>query len=384
MKRFVFLFLFSVVFAADKTICLNMIVKDEASIITRCLESVKPYIDYWVIVDTGSTDGTQDVIREFMKDIPGELHESEWVNFGYNRNEAMQWAKGKGDYLLFIDADEVLSGKMDKEALHDDVYLGVTVLQRNPVISFKRALLINNELDWSWKGVIHETLQCEGSPSYDTLWGMELSAEAKDGNRAKDPKKYMKDAKALEVALENDPNNSETVYYLAQSYYMAKEYELALKNFLKRAQMDGWDQQTFWSKYYSGHIQELLGMSKEAIVNSYCDAYQFRPTRAEPLMKLANMFYNQGNYIIGFLLAKEGLKIPKPDDIVYVEEWVYDYGLAAVFANCAQKLGKHDLALTHFEKVAGAKTTPEFMRQEAGKIAAYLKESLSSLHEEPH
>lgn len=91
-----------------KTICLNMIVKDEEPVITRCLGSVKPIIDYWVIVDTGSSDKTKEVIREFMKDIPGELHERPWKNFEHNRNEALELAKGKADYLLIMDADDHL------------------------------------------------------------------------------------------------------------------------------------------------------------------------------------------------------------------------------------------------------------------------------------
>ncbi len=61
--------------AQGQTVCLSMIVKNEATVIRRCMESVRPIIDYWIIVDTGSTDGTQDVIREHLKDLPGELGE---------------------------------------------------------------------------------------------------------------------------------------------------------------------------------------------------------------------------------------------------------------------------------------------------------------------
>ena len=45
-----------------KTVCLNMIVRNESSVIQRCLDSVKGFIDYWVIVDTGSIDGTQKIV----------------------------------------------------------------------------------------------------------------------------------------------------------------------------------------------------------------------------------------------------------------------------------------------------------------------------------
>ena len=68
------------------SICLNMIVKNEAPVIKRCLATVKPWITSWVISDTGSDDGTQDIIKEYMKDMPGKLIERPWVDFAHNRN----------------------------------------------------------------------------------------------------------------------------------------------------------------------------------------------------------------------------------------------------------------------------------------------------------
>src|SRR5262245_25158942 len=93
------------------TVCLNMIVKNEAPVIRRCLGSVLPLIDSWVIVDTGSTDGTQDIIREYLRQLPGELHERPWKHFAHNRSEALALARDRADpadYIMVIDADEVL------------------------------------------------------------------------------------------------------------------------------------------------------------------------------------------------------------------------------------------------------------------------------------
>ena len=81
------------------TICLNMIVKNESTVIKRCLDSVKAIIDYWVICDTGSTDNTREIVEECLKDIPGELHERPWVSFSHNRNECLRLSRGKADYL---------------------------------------------------------------------------------------------------------------------------------------------------------------------------------------------------------------------------------------------------------------------------------------------
>ena len=109
MFRIFFLLICSFVsLCAKETVCLNMIVKNEKDVIRRCLDSVIPVIDYWVIVDTGSEDGTQKIILDHLKNIPGELHERPWKNFEYNRNEALDLARECADYILFMDADDTL------------------------------------------------------------------------------------------------------------------------------------------------------------------------------------------------------------------------------------------------------------------------------------
>jgi glycosyltransferase involved in cell wall biosynthesis len=79
--------------ASNKTICLNMIVKNEAHIITETFDNILKYIPltYWVISDTGSTDGTQEVIKDYFKskNIGGELFQDEWRDFGHNRTLAL-------------------------------------------------------------------------------------------------------------------------------------------------------------------------------------------------------------------------------------------------------------------------------------------------------
>src|SRR3972149_7454520 len=123
----VFLF-FYLSLSAKPTLCLNNPVVNEAKVIERCLKSGRPLIASWVIVDTGSTDGTQKIIADFLEGIPGELHERPWVNFEHNRNEALRFAKTRGDYILFIDADEQLiySNEFVKPVLDRDFYYIVT------------------------------------------------------------------------------------------------------------------------------------------------------------------------------------------------------------------------------------------------------------------
>src|ERR1700679_676281 len=91
-------------------LCLNMIVKNEMANLERCLVAAAPYIDAWVIADTGSSDGTQDFIRAFFaaRGLPGELHNLPFVNFEQARNGALDAAYASPlafDYLLLTDAD---------------------------------------------------------------------------------------------------------------------------------------------------------------------------------------------------------------------------------------------------------------------------------------
>ncbi len=109
-------------------ICLNMIVKNEVKVLDRLFRSVQDYIDYYVIVDTGSSDGTQDFIRNWMNaaGIAGEIHERAWVNFGHNRQQALELAvaAARGDWLLFIDADEELV--VADTRFHEKMEVGVS------------------------------------------------------------------------------------------------------------------------------------------------------------------------------------------------------------------------------------------------------------------
>jgi glycosyltransferase involved in cell wall biosynthesis len=316
-----------------QTICLNMIVKNENEVICRCLESVKGLIDYWVIVDTGSTDQTQRIIQEYMQDIPGELHQKPWVDFAFNRNEALQLAKGKADYVLIIDADEVLQfdKNFQKPLLTKDFYYIQTNYSN---LVYNRTQLINNKLDWKWAGVVHEAIDCKQACTHDTLLNV-INFVRTDGARSKDSQKYQKDAQLFEKALLEDPTNQRSVFYLAQSYRDAEMHEKAIKIYQRRISMGGWDQEIFWSLLQIGVIQERMKMPVETIINSYQQAYAYRPSRIEPLYQLAHLYRRSENYAAGYQAASQGLALPFITDILFVEKWIYDYGLLLEFSICA-------------------------------------------------
>src|SRR5580658_5577257 len=139
--------------APGQTVCLNMIVKNEKPVIGRCIDSVRPIIDYWVIVDTGSIDGTQDIIRQQLSDLPGELHERPWRDFAFNRSEALTLARPHADYSLIIDADDALEipPGFELPELDADSYM---IDIRDTSIRYQRTQLVRNTLPWRYEGVL--------------------------------------------------------------------------------------------------------------------------------------------------------------------------------------------------------------------------------------
>src|SRR3984957_8887648 len=131
-----------------KTLCLNMIVKNEMANLERCLTSVVDHITCWVIGDTGSTDGTQDFIRTFFaaRNIPGELHSFPFHNFEQARNAVLDCAYASPlayGYLLFADADMELVVE-DRDFRTRLTAPSYTVLQRAGITYWNTRLVQRN------------------------------------------------------------------------------------------------------------------------------------------------------------------------------------------------------------------------------------------------
>ncbi len=103
-------------------VCLVMILKNEAHTILSTLQSIKPHVDCWYVMDTGSTDGTQKVVKDYMVGVPGELFESPFVDYGNSRNKVMFYAREAANpvFTLTLSADEtVLGGDVMRRFLKD-------------------------------------------------------------------------------------------------------------------------------------------------------------------------------------------------------------------------------------------------------------------------
>jgi glycosyltransferase involved in cell wall biosynthesis len=351
---------------ARPAICLNMIVLNEAHIVAEVLDTVAPHIAYWVIVDTGSDDGTQNLIRRHMAtlDIPGELYERQWRDFGHNRSEALRLARGHGDYIWVIDADDLLVGTPDFGRLGADVYQ----LRYGGDFTYWRRQLFRDGLGWRYKGVVHEYADCAGRFAEARVQGDYYIDSRRLGARSRDPQKYARDADLLLAEVQRNPDDGRSVFYLAQSYYDLGDFANARDWYGRRAEMGGWDEEVYLALFRMGQAMSQLDAHWPDVQHTYLRAFEFRPTRAEPLHAIAHRYRSDKRYRLGYLFAERAAQIPLPEqDTLFVGGDVYAWRALDEQAVCASWIGKQSEAFTLCRGLLARSDIPEDDRR---RIAA--------------
>ena len=332
-----------------------MIVKNEAHIILETLQNLVNSItfDYWVISDTGSTDGTENLILNFFSEvgIPGELHKDEWQNFAYNRNLALNYARGKGDYILIFDADDFVEGslKISTDLEADAYYLNFS--DESGVLSFRRVALVKNNPEIYWRGVVHEFIELPEGASYGNLVGPYSVIARTRGARSLDDDKYYHDATVLANAVYNnqDPDlEPRYTFYCARSYRDAGLYQEALSWFKKRAVMtDGWSEEAYYSCLEIAQIYENEGKALEG--REYLEkAIQINPNRAEAWSQLAKLYREAGQHHIAFAYAYMAKDLDLNPDSLFSWNRVYDYWIPFELLENGVKIGNVEVAYQGF------------------------------------
>jgi glycosyltransferase involved in cell wall biosynthesis len=339
-------------------IVLSMIVKNEAKVIERCLNSVLPFIDAFAIVDTGSIDGTQLRIKNILQGkglyVPGRVENREWVDFATNRQQALELARAVGSewpkpkeeiYALFIDADEVFeySSKDEVFALHG--YPGYMLKYIFGSTSYKRIGLARLDLDWQWKGVLHEAINPPYAVATPLLEGCTVKVYSDGARSNQDVKeKFLSDACVLRQALDVEPDNARYYFYLAQSLRDAGQLEQAVCVYKDRIKMGGWDEEIYYSYLQNAVINErihTLDKDFDFVLSSYLAAYNYRPTRAESLCELARYCRLNYRFNLAYLFASKAAQTQTPNDLLFVDESVYAWRALDELAVAAYYVGNY-------------------------------------------
>jgi len=292
-----------------QTICLNMIVKNEESVIEHTLANLMKHFtfSYWVISDTGSTDNTMKIIETFFEkhNIPGELHQDIWVDFGYNRTRALTHAYNKTDYLLVFDADDSISGNLTfpSPLTHDSYLLTFGSMHG---FTYNRPLLINNRIKWRYVGVLHEYLDSFKEPrTHCSVIGNYEITSGRTGSRNNDSQKYLKDAKILGDAYEVEVQNKNEgladryAFYCANSYFDYGDYTNAIKWYKITIERNGWEQERYTAclklyKCYKRLGQIELGQFYLVKSVQFCD------TRVDCIYKLVEYYCKLEQYKVAY------------------------------------------------------------------------------------
>jgi glycosyltransferase involved in cell wall biosynthesis len=296
-----------------------MIVKNEAAVLPRALSSVRGLCDrFSIVVDTDTSDDTVEVIRyETAPYMRGAIHMRPWPpgGFGEARTEALALARLEGtDWILMLDADDVIERTGDTSSL--DLSVSAYELDvEDAGVTYTRIALTNAARDWRYVGVRHEAP--EGPGPVARLAALRYRRIGGPGaERGTD--KYKRDALALADYLAEHPDDARTAFYLAQSYRDAGQLGQALAVYDRRAAMQGWDEESFVARVEAAKLRAQLGCSRAEVIACYLAAWEYRPTRAEPLVYLAR-YLDADHPALAEIFRTRALRIRKPDDRLFVD-----------------------------------------------------------------
>jgi len=279
------------------TICLAMLARNEEDHIAAALKAAQPVVDEMLVIDTGSNDAT---ITEATT-AGAHVVERAWRGFAANRTELLAEARDRADYTLMLDADHTLHVHGDKPQLAADAY----TLKIEGELEWRLPLLTRNKHPFEYRGAAHAYLASDEPVSIEPTGWLSI-----DGGGGASVEKLERDRVLLEQAWLDDPTDTRTTFYLAETYRFLGHHEQAIRFYLLRADMAGFEEERWFARYMAGvllggHVSGLQGA--EQLVK----AWRERPSRAEALRALAR------------LADAVADKLDQPDDVLFVTPSAY-------------------------------------------------------------
>ena len=294
---------------------------------------------YCVTVDEDDFETAANIEKAFAH-LPGEVHMVPWIDtkygtghgdFAANRNRmlnlAREWDK---DYVLWLDPDDPPVGKIPDD-IDKPVYLFELIVEGQ---SWYMHHMFRRDVDVKFVQPVHEHLEF-GDPDIITSAVLGTIYLERNGSGSYRTGRVERSIEVLLKMIEDNPKDGHAWYYLAQSYRDIGKKAEAAAAFNHRAEMgepvgeNG--QAIFWCRF---QVAEMTGNPDDYLI-----AWNERPTRVEPLHRLAAFYNARGQYVVGRMFAQIGCSLPPSEDGMFVERWVEAYGLPSEYAVAAFYLG---------------------------------------------
>lgn len=366
-------------------ICFCAIFRNESKNVYRCLNAAKPLIDFVYICDTGSTDNTVELIKQWGKenDIRTHVDTKEFKDFGYNRTYSYKRAIRifqKTDYVLLLDADMILTfGKnTNMETLRSsfdaDVYY---FKQVDSSIIYDNIRMIKRDQRIRCLGVTHEYWDVGDNKKLvklpkDILYINDVG----DGGHKQD--KFERDKTLLETGIYKTEDVSlglkgRYFFYLAKTYLAMRNYERAISAFKERVRYPCPAEETYYSYYQIGMCYQNMKKMEKAVY-WHTKAWQTRPTRAESIYKMVEYYtFASKDYHLAVLWGELGKKIVVPSDSLFVEYKVYNHGFSYLLSIVYFYVGMKVKGKLETEKLLGMKDLPANIRRTVQTNSKFYK-----------
>lgn len=332
------------------SISLCMIVRDEAAVLERCLESIAECVEEIILVDTGSVDETKKIAERFTENI----YDLPWTDdFAAARNFA--FSKGTGEYLLWMDADDIfpetekrklfdLKERLEKEPCDVVMMVYDADFDENgrAAFSYYRERLIRNCPQARWAGCVHEVIVPFGKVRREDIHFQHR--KEKTGYSDRNLKIY---EKMLAAGRKLDPR--EQFYYGRELFYHGKLEKAAevFRGFL--AEPLGWLENKLEAARFLSYSLGALGKEEEALA-ALLDGLRLAPPTGEHCCDIGRYFYEREDWENAVFWYENALRAEKRTEKgAFVQEECYGYLPCIQLCVCYDRLGDRERAKMYNE-----------------------------------
>lgn len=345
------------------TVSLCMIVKNEELVLGRILEQMSGIADEIIIVDTGSTDHTKEIARQYTSlifDFP-------WVqDFSAARNFAC--SKATMDYWMWLDADDVIQPKQRqkllelKDTLPDSTdvvmmkYLVGFDEKDQVTFSYYRERLIKNNRGFIWEGKVHEVI----TPS-----GVILHSDIEIEHRKKQAGDPDRNLAIYESMIANgealDPRHQ---FYYGRELYYHKQYEKAIQVFEHFLDEDGgWMENKIDACLQLSRCHRALGNDHQAFF-ALLHSFTLDLPRPEICCAIGSLLMDRQEYRQAIYWYEQALSNPVDESSGgFFQKDFQGYIPHIQLCVCYDRLGNHKKALEYHKLTLAEKPDSSAVKQ---------------------